>query len=436
MFLVITTPSARDKLLEWLDRCHSISEAARQMNVSYRHASVTIQKTNDAAGEALVEAVTGGKHGGGARLTPRGRQASRLFRELRDRLRQEAATLLPRLVRPAAATGLHVGAAISLEAALDELALDYALRRPALPVRIVLGASDALAEQILAGAALDLFISADATQLARLAAAGALAAGATTPLAENALAAVAPVTSKLTARRPAELLNPLVSRIAMATPPCPLGAYTQAYLEGLDLYEAFAARALVVDHSRAVIAAVHAGQADAGLVYSSAAASATGCRVLFRIGRSGRLIRYAGAVVHAARQPTAAQDFLTFLSSKEAARRFRRWAFYPSGPQPRSALVPNDRTSVTTPFGHFAIGTRPGTAAPIRPNASAPPFGSSAHFCRSRAEASDLPSAILPLTMEKGKVKYGIARRSQTDSSVPARGGVRGRQRPCKCPGR
>jgi molybdate transport system substrate-binding protein len=319
----------RLELLEWIDRCHSISEAARQMNMSYRHAWVTVQATNRAAGVPFVEAATGGRHGGGAKMTARGQHAIRLFRELRDRLQQDAAALLPRLVRPTAAAGVHVGAAISLEGALDQLATDYALYRPAVPVRVVVGASDLLAEQILAGATLDLFISADAAQLERLAAAGALEPGVPTPLAENALAAVAPAASKLTARRPAELLNPSVSRIAIATPSCPLGAYTRAYLQRLGLHEAFLAKALTVDHSRAVIAAVQAGQADAGLVYSSATAAATGCRVLFRIGRAGGVIRYAGALVRAARQPAAAQEFLAFLSSKEAVRRFRRCGFLP-----------------------------------------------------------------------------------------------------------
>ena len=54
----------RLELLEEIDRRHSISAAARQAGVSYRHAWVMVQQVNEAAGEPLVEAVTGGKHGG------------------------------------------------------------------------------------------------------------------------------------------------------------------------------------------------------------------------------------------------------------------------------------------------------------------------------------------------------------------------------------
>jgi molybdate transport system substrate-binding protein len=86
-------------------------------------------------------------------------------------------------------------------------------------------------------------------------------------------------------------------------------------------------RAVLVDHSRAVLAAVQAGQADVGLVYSSAAK--TDCRVLFRVRRLPAPIRFAGAVVSRARQPARAQAFLDFLASPQAGRRFRRCGFLP-----------------------------------------------------------------------------------------------------------
>src|SRR5262249_53664129 len=162
------------------------------------------------------------------------------------------------------------------------------LSQPAARVRVVLGASDELAEQLQAGAAVDLFLSADPGQLARLAQAGVVRADSVTALAENTLAAIARADPPAPARRPPARVGPAVSRVAVAAPSCPLGGYTRAYLEGLGLYEALVARAVLVDHSRAVVAAVQAGQADAGLVYSSATAA---CRVLFRVRRLPAPIR-------------------------------------------------------------------------------------------------------------------------------------------------
>src|SRR6516165_6271930 len=120
----------RLELLEAIDRWHSISAAARQLGMSYRRAWLLVQSVNEAAGEPLVEAATGGHHGGGARLSARGRAAVAIFRELQDQLHQAAAGLLPLLVAPDPAT-LHLAAAVSLQEPLGQLLADYALRQPA-----------------------------------------------------------------------------------------------------------------------------------------------------------------------------------------------------------------------------------------------------------------------------------------------------------------
>ncbi len=325
----------RLELLEWIDRCHSISAAARQMGVSYRHAWVLVQAINRASGEPLVEAATGGSRGGGARLTPRGRLAVAAFRDLQEQLRRAASAVLPRLIPGPATARLHVAAAVSLEDVLGQLLADYALLRPGVQVRAVFGASDELADRLLGGASADLFLTADARQLGRLEGLGILEPGTATPLAENALAAVGPADRVVPVRRAADLVGQGVSRVALAVPSAPLGNYTRAYLEGLGLYEVLLPRAIQLENSRAVVAAVQAGQADVGLIYSSATATASGCRVLFRVRHTPSPIRYAGAVIRGGHQPEQAGDLLRFLASRPALRRFRRSGFLPArGPGP------------------------------------------------------------------------------------------------------
>jgi molybdate transport system substrate-binding protein len=325
----------RLELLEEIDRHHSISAAARQMGVSYRHAWVLVQAINCAAGQPLVTAATGGRDGGGARLTPCGHLAVAAFRSLQDQFRRTAAAMLP---RPApAATCVRVAAAVSLEEVLEQLLTDYALLRPAVRVRAVFGASDELADQLLGGAPADLFLTADARQLSRLEGMGLVRPHTTVPLAENALAAVGPADRSVPVHRAADLLGRGVARVALANPSAPLGSYTRAYLEGLGLYEALLPRAVQVENSRAVVAAVQAGQADVGLVYRSAAATAGGCRVLFRVRRPPSPIRYAGAMVRGGQEPEQAQDLLHFLTSRNAVRRFRRCGFLPAAVPGRGA---------------------------------------------------------------------------------------------------
>ncbi len=60
----------RAELLRAVAACGSISAAAEQMGIPYRTAWQKINETETRLGEKLVETQTGGRHGGGARLTP------------------------------------------------------------------------------------------------------------------------------------------------------------------------------------------------------------------------------------------------------------------------------------------------------------------------------------------------------------------------------
>ncbi len=73
-------------LLLAIDRLGSIQRAADQFGMSYRHAWGIIQKIEKRAGFKLIDTKLGGKEGGGARLTPRGKafvdRTDSLFRDL------------------------------------------------------------------------------------------------------------------------------------------------------------------------------------------------------------------------------------------------------------------------------------------------------------------------------------------------------------------
>jgi molybdate transport system regulatory protein len=315
----------RLELLEGIHSHRSISAAARNMGMSYRRAWLLVQDINEAAGLPLVEAVTGGRRGGGAHLTAQGVQAIALFRTVRQQLRQEAAALLPRVMLDTEAATVHVAAAVSLEEVLGQLLADYALHRPGLHVRTIYGASDELADLVLAGAPTDLLLAADPSPLDRLQAVGLVQPDSRALLAENSLAAIGLAGNPVPVRKPPDLLR--LPHVAVAGPACPLGVYTRAYLQHLGLHDSLLSRAAVVDSSRSVVSAVRAGRAAAGLVYGSDAAHAEGCRVLFRVRRPPTPIRYSGAVVRRGQQADEARRLLDFLVSTRAAPRFRRCGF-------------------------------------------------------------------------------------------------------------
>lgn len=62
------------RLLRAVGETRSIAAAARQLRIPYKRAWLLIETLNQGFGRPLVETVTGGKGGGGARLTPLGQQ--------------------------------------------------------------------------------------------------------------------------------------------------------------------------------------------------------------------------------------------------------------------------------------------------------------------------------------------------------------------------
>jgi len=61
-------------LLLAVDRLGSIQRAADEFGMSYRHAWGVIKKIEQRAGFKIVETKLGGKEGGGAQLTPKGKE--------------------------------------------------------------------------------------------------------------------------------------------------------------------------------------------------------------------------------------------------------------------------------------------------------------------------------------------------------------------------
>ena len=73
------------QVLEAVQSCGSISAAARSMDMAYRHAWVLIDDLNQLFGAPVIVTATGGRAGGGARLTPLGEEVVRRFRAMERR---------------------------------------------------------------------------------------------------------------------------------------------------------------------------------------------------------------------------------------------------------------------------------------------------------------------------------------------------------------
>ncbi len=73
-------------LLRAVEREHSISAAARALGLTYKRAWLLIDSLNHGFGRPVVVATTGGRGGGGARLTPLGARLVARYAALEARL--------------------------------------------------------------------------------------------------------------------------------------------------------------------------------------------------------------------------------------------------------------------------------------------------------------------------------------------------------------
>lgn len=70
------------ELLEKIESFGSIAAAGRAMGMSYRRAWELVDELNAMFGKPVVDRQTGGKHGGGATLTPLGLAVIECFRSV------------------------------------------------------------------------------------------------------------------------------------------------------------------------------------------------------------------------------------------------------------------------------------------------------------------------------------------------------------------
>ncbi len=78
-------------LLDAITDTGSIAAAGRRMGMSYRRAWLLVKTMNACFREPLVEATKGGTHGGGAQLTPTGREILERYRAMEARATEAVA---------------------------------------------------------------------------------------------------------------------------------------------------------------------------------------------------------------------------------------------------------------------------------------------------------------------------------------------------------
>jgi molybdate transport system substrate-binding protein len=223
---------------------------------------------------------------------------------------------------------LTVSAAASLRNAFSELAPKFEAGKSGVTLRFNFAASGVLMQQLVQGAPVDVFASADQATVTRGIERKLFDVDSQRDFARNTLVLVVPAQGGPDIRTLADLALPGVKRISIGkAATVPAGRYTREALESARLWSVLESRFVWADSVRQVLDYVARGEVDAGFIYRSDAALG-GDKVRVVLAASGHtLVSYPAIVVSDSRHKALARDFIAFLSTPPAQEVLARHGF-------------------------------------------------------------------------------------------------------------
>ncbi len=215
-------------------------------------------------------------------------------------------------------------AAASTQDAVREVSSRFEVRNQ-VPVTLNFAASSTLAQQILAGAGSDLFLSANVRWVEEVMTRG--PGSRRRDLLGNRLVVIAPAGSGLRIRRPSDLLSSKIVRLSLADPEgVPAGIYAREALRRLDLWRSLEPKVVRGSDVRQVLFFVEQGEAEAGIVYSTDLRISEAVQPLLELDSAlSRPIVYPLVLMESPSE--AARRFFEYLLSPESLEVFRRYGF-------------------------------------------------------------------------------------------------------------
>ncbi len=221
---------------------------------------------------------------------------------------------------------IRVAAAADLQPVMPVLASQY---EKATGVKLVVsfGSSSTLAEQILNGAPVDIFLSADFSNPEKIVAAGLADGQAPTQYAKGTLVLWARKDSPLQPLSIDSLTDKRVTRIAIANPlHAPYGLAAERALKSMKMYETVAPHLVVAENIAQAAQFVESGNAQLGLISLTGASSAHFKEVgsFVRVPTVYPPILQCAVVMAKSEKKAAAHSFLNWLLSSEVQGQFEK----------------------------------------------------------------------------------------------------------------
>lgn len=229
---------------------------------------------------------------------------------------------------PVVAADLVVSAAASLTNAFKELGEDFTKQHADTPVLTSFAASDVLAQQIVNGAPVDVFASADQSAMDKAVAAGVIDAATRANFVQNKVVLIVPIDNPKHIQSVADLARPEVLRVAYGNPSTvPVGRYTQSALEQMGQWGAVESRKILGQNVRQVLDYVSRGEVDAGFVFATDAQIMPDKVLVIQQLSTTQPVNYPIALVQRADPNPKAQAYVDYILSESGQAILAKYGF-------------------------------------------------------------------------------------------------------------
>jgi molybdate transport system substrate-binding protein len=221
---------------------------------------------------------------------------------------------------------LNVFAAASLQKAFTQIGTQFHAAHPNVTTTFNFAGSDALATQINQGAPADVFASANGAQMDVVVKAGTVDGTQAKTFAHNRLVVVVPSNNPGQITSLQDLAKP-GKKVVLAAKTVPVGGYALTFLTKASADPSFGAsyKANVLKNVvsyeadvKSVLAKVSLGEADAGIVYTTDAATAASTTSTLAIPDAFNVIAtYPIAPVKASKNASVAQQFIDYVAGPD-----------------------------------------------------------------------------------------------------------------------
>ncbi len=237
-------------------------------------------------------------------------------------------TLLLLAAAAAHADEITVSAAASLSNAFRDIAAAFQAEHPDVEVLLNFAPSDALLQQLGAGAPIDVLATADEETMDKAAQRKLITPATRRNFAGNTLAVVTPADSGLTLTKLSDLTQGAVKRIAIGNPAgVPAGRYAQGALSQAGVWPLPEGRAVYAQSVRQALDYVARGEVEAGLVYSTdALMHADKVKLAFECATEHPIV-YPMAVTSDSHHAETAAAFVAFVAAPAGQAVLARFGF-------------------------------------------------------------------------------------------------------------